>query len=154
MDYEHVAHTIRSILKEKKEQGLQEIINLLYNQFPTYTWVGIYLVKGANLHLGPWAGKQPTEHTIIPIGHGICGSAAQTGDTEVIPDVHKDHRYLSCFLSTRSEIVVPIKQNHTVIGEIDIDSDTPNAFTQKDVLFLEKIADIVKPYICNLLKSF
>ena len=75
--------------------------------------LGIYLVKGDDLVLGSWKGKQATEHTKIPLGKGVCGSAAQSGKTEVVDDVSKDSRYLSCFLSTRSEIVVPIKKKNS-----------------------------------------
>jgi GAF domain-containing protein len=104
-------------------------------------------VKGNELVLGPWKGKQATEHTKIPIGQGVCGSAVQSGKIEVIDNVSKDCRYLSCFLSTRSEIVVPIKKKNTVIGEIDIDSDVPAAFDNNDAVFLEKIADMLRQHI-------
>jgi len=97
---------------------------------------GIYIVEGNDLLLGPWRGEQATEHTKISIGTGVCGSAAATGRTEIVPDINADERYLSCFVSTKSEIVVPIKKNGTIIGEIDIDSDALNAFDKKDALFL------------------
>ena len=150
MKYDEAEKIIRHILTEKKEKGVQEIVDFLYTHFSHYTWVGIYLVKGNMLHLDSWSGKQATEHTKIPIGQGVCGSAAQTGTTEVVDDVHADKRYLACFISTRSEIVVPIKHNNIVIGEIDIDSDTPQAFTKQDVSFLEKIADMLQKHIRNL----
>ena len=78
--------------------------------------------------LGPWKGPQATEHVRIPIGEGICGAAAASGVTEVVDDVNADDRYLACFVSTRSEIVVPIAYEGRVVGEIDIDSDEPAAF--------------------------
>jgi putative methionine-R-sulfoxide reductase with GAF domain len=99
------------------------------------------------LVLGPWRGEQATEHVRIPLGKGVCGAAARTGKTEVVDDVSHDARYLSCFLSTRSEIVVPIKKRNNVIGEIDIDSDTPAAFDANDAVFLEKIATFLSGYI-------
>ena len=150
MKYDEAEKIIQHILTEKKEKGVQETVDFLYTHFSHYTWVGIYLVKGNMLHLDSWNGKQATEHTKIPIGQGVCGSAAQTGTTEVVDDVHADKRYLACFISTRSEIVVPIKHNNIVIGEIDIDSDTPQAFTKQDVSFLEKIADMLQKHIRNL----
>ena len=97
--------------------------------------------------LGPWKGKHATEHTKIPIGKGICGYAAKTGRTEIVSDVSSDDRYLACFVSTRSEIVVPIRKNGKIVGEIDIDSDIPNAFDSKDAVFLEKIADMLAKHI-------
>jgi putative methionine-R-sulfoxide reductase with GAF domain len=150
MNYQDAEKVIKTILDKKDENKVQKVIDFLHDAFDYYNWVGIYIVKGGLLHVGPWNGKQATEHVKIPVGQGVCGSAAQTGKTEVVDDVHADSRYLACFVTTRSEIVVPIKQNTTVIGEIDIDSDTPNAFTKKDRIFLEKIADMLKEHIRNL----
>jgi len=126
---------------------VQDVVDFLYHAFERYSWVGIYHVEGTMLVLGPWKGEHATEHTTIPIGKGICGAAAQSGKTEVVTDVSKDSRYLSCFVSTRSEIVVPIKKNNRVIGEIDIDSDRPAAFSTQDALFLEKVADMLSQHI-------
>jgi L-methionine (R)-S-oxide reductase len=130
-----------------KSIALKKIVDLLYEGFEKYSWVGIYLVKGDELVLGPWNGAQATEHTKIPLGRGVCGAAAASGKTEVVDDVSKDKRYLSCFLSTRSEIVVPIKKSQVVLGEIDIDSDKPAAFDAHDVVFLEKVADMLSTHI-------
>lgn len=138
---------VQSILEEKKDKGFQDIVNILQQNIDHYSWVGIYFVKGQNLVLGPWRGPKATEHTEIPIGNGICGSAAASGRTEIIADVHKDQRYLSCFLSTKSEIVVPIIHDDNVVGEIDIDSDEKDAFSNDDRLFLEKIADMLAEHI-------
>ncbi len=96
--------------------------------------------------LGPWRGPQATEHVRIPIGQGVCGAAAASGRTEVVDDVNADDRYLTCFLSTRSEIVVPITYDGLVVAEIDIDSDEPAAFTPEDRAFLERVATIISPY--------
>jgi len=126
---------------------LQKVVDCLYEDIEKYTWVGIYLVRGETLVLAAWRGTQATEHTTIPLGKGVCGAAACTGTTELVNDVSKDKRYLSCFLSTRSEIVVPIKKTRIVRGEIDIDSDSPNAFDAGDVLFLEKVADMLSGHI-------
>ena len=148
MDYQTVLTAISTFMSETKQgQRLQKIVDFLYETFDAYTWVGIYLVSGNDLLLGPWKGNHATEHTKIPIGTGICGSAAQTGKTEVIDDVSQDQRYLACFVSTRSEIVVPIKKKGKIIGEIDIDSDEPAAFSQEDVRFLEKVADMLGSHI-------
>ena len=142
MDYTEAEKSIDELLTSAYTTNkLQNIVDFLYDSFEHYSWIGIYLVENSDLILGPWKGISPTEHTKIPIGKGICGSAAASGHTEIISDVTKDKRYLACFLSTKSEIVVPIKKNTKVLGEIDIDSDKPNAFTQKDAEFLEHIAE-------------
>ena len=149
MDYNVAEEAIKQILLESgASEVLQNVVDYLYKHFNYYSWVGIYLVEVEHLVLGPWKGKQATEHTRIPIGEGVCGSAAQSGETEVVADVSKDGRYLACFVSTRSEIVVPIKKDENIAGEIDIDSDVPDAFNKEDVIFLEKIADMLSKHIC------
>lgn len=148
MDYDVAEETVKQILfKSDAADVLQNVVDYLYKYFDKYSWVGIYLVEGKYLVLGPWNGEQATEHTKISIGKGICGSAAQSGKTEVVADVSKDDRYLACFVSTRSEIVVPIKKNGVVVGEIDIDSDIPSAFDNSDAVFLEKVADMISNII-------
>lgn len=149
MNYDVAEEAVKQILlKSDVSQVLQNVVEYLYKRFDAYSWVGIYLVEGEYLVLGPWKGRQATEHTKISIGDGVCGSAAQSGKTEVVADVSKDHRYLACFVSTRSEIVVPIKKKGVVVGEIDIDSDVSNAFNEPDVVFLEKVADMLGKHIC------
>ena len=125
---------------------LREVVDVLHDRFEQYSWVGIYLVEGDDLVLGPWRGPQATEHVRIPIGHGICGAAAASGQTELVDDVHADERYLACFASTRSEIVVPISYEGRVVGEIDIDSDRPAAFEESDQAFIERVALVIYPY--------
>jgi L-methionine (R)-S-oxide reductase len=128
------------------DEILRSVVDLLAGRFEHYSWVGIYLVEGDELVLGPWRGPEATEHVRIPVGEGICGAAAATGKTEVVDDVNVDPRYLACFPSTRSEIVVPILYDGRVVGEIDIDSDVPAAFTTADRVFLERVAELIGPY--------
>jgi len=125
---------------------LRRVVPVLHDRFDHYSWVGIYLVEDSDLVLGPWQGPQATEHVRIPVGEGICGAAAATGRTEVVDDVNADPRYLACFPSTRSEIVVPISYDGRVVGEIDIDSDAPAAFSEDDRRFLERVALLISPY--------
>ena len=127
------------------EGAAQRVVERLHDRFEHYDWVGIYWVDGDDLVLGPWTGPEATEHTRIPIGTGICGAAAQSGQTEIVSDVNADPRYLSCFASTRSEIVVPILAEGRVVGEIDVDGTRPGAFTRDDALFLEEVAALVAP---------
>jgi GAF domain-containing protein len=127
------------------EAAVQRVVDLLHDRFPSYDWVGIYWVDGPDLVLGPWTGPEATEHTRIPIGTGICGAAAESGRTEIVGDVDADPRYLSCFASTRSEIVVPIFDGRTVVGEIDIDGSDVNAFDSTDARFLEEVAALLAP---------
>jgi L-methionine (R)-S-oxide reductase len=128
------------------DEVLRRVVEVLHDRFERYSWVGIYLVEGEDLVLGPWKGAQATEHVRIPIGQGICGAAAASGRTEVVDDVDADERYLACFPSTRSEIVVPIAYEGRVVGEIDIDSDEQAAFGGADRAFLERVALLISPY--------
>jgi GAF domain-containing protein len=101
--------------------------------------VGVYLLEGDELVLGPYRGK-PSPHTRIPLGRGICGAAAAEKETIIVDDVHADPRYLACSLETKSEIVVPIMVGTDVLGEIDIDSDQAAAFGAADRRMLEDVA--------------
>ena len=139
---------IERILTTESESDaiVRQTVDVLHDRFDHYSWVGIYFVEGDELQLGPWNGPAATEHVRIPVGQGVCGAAAASGQTEVVDDVNADPRYLSCFLSTRSEIVVPIVYDDLVVAEIDIDSDTPAAFTEEDREFLERVATILSPH--------
>jgi len=128
------------------DEVLRQVVSILHDRFDDYSWVGIYLVEGDDLVLGPWQGPEATEHVRIPVGQGICGAAAASGETEIVDDVNADPRYLACFPSTRSEIVVPIAYEGKVVGEIDIDSDRPAAFGPDDRSFLERVALLISPY--------
>jgi L-methionine (R)-S-oxide reductase len=122
---------------------MEGVVRLLREERPYYSWAGFYLMEGADtLVLGPYHGK-PSPHTRIPLHQGICGAAASTGESLIIDDVNADPRYLACSLETRSEIVVPIKREGKVLGEIDIDSDRPSAFSDEDRRLLEEVAAIV-----------
>jgi L-methionine (R)-S-oxide reductase len=122
--------------------AMQQVVRLLKDAIPTYTWVGIYVLDGEELVLGPFLGK-PSPHTRIPLGRGICGAAATEKATIVVDDVNADPRYLACSIETKSEIVVPIMQDGVVLGEIDIDSDRPAAFGDADRALLEPVAALL-----------
>ena len=109
---------------------------------PDYTWVGIYLLDGNELVLGPYLGK-PSPHTRIPLGRGICGAAATEKATIIVDDVNADPRYLACSIETKSEIVAPIMFEGQVLGEIDIDSDKHAAFGAEDKQLVESIAEML-----------
>ncbi len=132
--------------EQEADEVLRKAVEVLHDRFEHYSWVGIYLVEGDDLVLGPWKGPQATEHVRIPVGEGICGAAAVSGVTEIVDDVNADDRYLACFVSTRSEIVVPVSYEGKVVGEIDIDSDVPAAFGPEDRTFLERVALLISPH--------
>jgi GAF domain-containing protein len=147
-DFDGALEAVDRILNRESEadEVLRKTVEVLHDRFDHYSWIGIYLAEGDELVLGPWKGPQATEHVRIPVGQGICGAAAASGQTEIVDDVNADARYLSCFPSTRSEIVVPISYQGRVVGEIDIDSDEPAAFGPADRAFLERVALLISAH--------
>jgi GAF domain-containing protein len=135
---ERVAHAVDAAASG--QEAMEQAVALLKSEMPRYSWVGIYLLDGNELVLGPFLGK-PSPHTRIPLNQGICGAAASQGETIIVDDVNADPRYLACSIETRSEIVVPIAHDGRILGEIDIDSDTPAAFGAADRALLEAVAD-------------
>ncbi len=119
-------------------ERLQAICDLLQAEIPCYDWVGFYFRNGdrEELKLGPFAGE-PTDHTIIPFGKGICGQVALSNENFVVPDVTAQDNYIACSIHVKAEIVIPIFVNGINIGQLDIDSHTPDPFTEKDEEFLE-----------------
>ena len=120
------------------EDKLQEICDYLNEKINHYDWVGFYFKNGnaAELKLAKFAGE-PTEHTIIPFGKGICGQVAITNKNFVVQDVSEQDNYISCGWKVKSEVVIPIFINGENIGQIDIDSHTANPFSIKDIDLLE-----------------
>jgi len=132
------------------ENILKEYIDKIKSHSKKYHWVGIYLYKDGVLELFPYYIGRPTPHTKIPIDKGICGTAFRENKTLIVNDVSKDERYLACSIWTKSEIVVPIRdENGNVLGEIDIDSDYLNAFDEGDKEFLESIAKEIGKILSN-----
>ncbi|WP_420604027.1 GAF domain-containing protein [Flagellimonas sp.] len=123
---------------ESVENRLAKLCNLLRDTIDYYDWVGFYFKNGdkEELKLGPYAGE-PTDHTIIPFGKGICGQVAVSNENFVVPDVAAQDNYIACSITVKSEIVVPLFKNGENIGQIDIDSNTPDPFTEEDERFLE-----------------
>jgi len=127
----------------------QGIVAAIAGRLPYYSWTGFYMLDpedSGTLVLGAFVGE-PTPHVRIPVTEGICGAAVALGKTVVVDDVNADPRYLSCSIKTRSEIVVPVYVGGRAVGEIDVDSHTPAAFSEVDRLFLEEVAEIVGEYL-------
>jgi L-methionine (R)-S-oxide reductase len=125
------------------------IVEIIPNRLPHYNWTGFYMLDpddAETLVLGPFRGA-PTEHVRIPVSQGICGAAVAQNHTVIVDDVNSDPRYLACSLEAKSEIVVPVRANGAVVGEIDIDSHDLAAFSPQDREFLEKCASIVGDFM-------
>lgn len=130
--------TIVSQQNTELNDKLKEICQLLENNITYYNWVGFYFKNGDKneLKLGPYVGE-PTDHEIIPFGKGICGQVAVSNQNFVVPDVAAQDNYIACSITVKAEIVIPIFVNGQNMGQIDIDSNTPDPFTEDDERFLE-----------------
>jgi L-methionine (R)-S-oxide reductase len=134
---------------ESADELMSGIVKTLHENLLKYNWVGFYLLERKAepvLVLGAFQGAM-TPHTRIPLNQGICGAAASSGRTVVVDDVQSDSRYLACSLETKSEIVVPVFVNGKVVGELDIDSHFPAAFTLEDRTLVEYCASLVGKFM-------
>jgi len=152
-DHKQVLDEVRAAIDAEQDcaRAMEATVRLLRDRMSDYDWVGIYLLYGNELALGPFAGD-PSPHSRIPLGRGICGAAATEKTTIIVDDVNKDPRYLACSVKTRSEMVVPIfsaDKKRDVLGEIDIDSDRLAAFGVADKNLLEAIAALLAPRLAR-----
>lgn len=140
MNINFLKATIEEIIASEKSTGekQQSICDFLESQISYYDWVGFYFRNGdkEELKLAEFTGE-PTEHTIIPFGKGICGQVAVSNENFVVQDVSEQDNYISCGWKVKSEIVIPIFVHGENIGQIDIDSHTANPFTDQDEELLE-----------------
>ena len=114
---------------------------LIFHQLPDLNWAGFYLMRGQELVLGPFQGKPACIR--IPLGRGVCGTAAATRRTQVVPDVHAFPGHIACDADSRSEIVVPLILDGTIIGVLDLDSPRPGRFDEDDQAGLEAAAGLL-----------
>ena len=144
--YQTLYPNIHKIFDSSKtrSQKLQQLCEFLKLNISTYDWVGFYFKNGNKneLVLGPFAGLE-TDHKIIPFGKGICGQVALSNKNFVVADVSQQQNYIACNINVKSEIVIPLIIKGQNIGQIDIDSNTINAFDNQDERFLEDILKIV-----------
>ncbi len=148
LDPERTLKHVGKVMEKEgnREEKLKKICEVLNESVDYYDWVGFYLIKKKNgeseLELGSFVGED-TEHTNIGIGEGICGQAAEREDTYVAQEVSKESNYLACSPNVKSEIVIPIKKNDKVVGELDIDSHITEPFSQEDRDLLEEVCERV-----------
>lgn len=120
---------------------LASAVEYLHHAHPDFHWTGVYELFPDNvLRLGPFVGA-PTDHVFISVGKGVCGSAVAERRDKNVPDVSKEPNYLACSSSTRSELVVLIRQNEQIFAQIDIDSHEVDAFDTRTESEVKKVAD-------------
>ena len=133
-------------------EALGRVVRLLHDAHPAWDWTGIYLLVDETLVIGPFAGSESEpEHSLIPVGEGVCGTAVAENETQIVEDVRELDNYLACSLSTRSELVVLIHDaGGRIIGQFDVDSDAVGAFSEADASLLEEVADVVASRVAAL----
>lgn len=137
--YQLLVKQLKSLL-DKDDNFLSNLSNFtaaLKQTFDKISWVGFYLYDGEKLYLGPFQGKVAC--TKIKIGNGVCGTSAEVRRTIIVPDVDKFPGHIACDVESKSEIVVPIIKDEKLIGVLDLDSASFNAFNQIDQKYLEEI---------------
>ena len=127
-----------------REEGREALLRLAAEKIQAagapYTSVYLYMLHGSELVLEAYAGRE-TEHTRIPVGVGVCGTAVARGQDQNVPDVRAVENYLACNAWTRSELVVLIRRGSLILGQIDIDSDVPDPFTPEEEAAVKQVAD-------------
>ena len=127
-----------------REEGREGLLRIAAEKIraagPPYTSVYLYMLHGNELVLEAHAGRN-TDHTRIPVGVGVCGTAVALGKDQNVPDVRAVENYLACNTWTRSELVVLIRRGSLILGQIDIDSDVPDPFTAEEEAAVKQVAD-------------
>lgn len=149
--WERALTAIRSELAAARTpaEAVHGTMRLIQAHLPKYEWVGVYVLRGETLELGPYVGAA-TEHTHIDVGQGVCGTAVAEGRNQVIEDVREVANYLACSASVRSEIVVLIRHEGRIVGQVDADCDAVGAFGAQDEVYLEQVAALLAPQVVRL----
>jgi GAF domain-containing protein len=142
LDAERVVAALRGAFarEESREALLRVAAEKIRAAGPPYTSVYLYMLHGNELVLEAFSGRE-TDHTRIPVGVGVCGTAAASEQDQNVPDVRAIDNYLACNAWTRSELVVLIRRGKLILGQIDIDSDVPDPFTPEEEAAVRQVAD-------------
>ena len=150
MEFDSLLTLIKTKLNSgiSQKDGLQFICQLLFDHVESYDWIGYYLhnPEKKELVLKTYVG-QPTDHTHIPFGKGICGQVALSNKNFIVDDVSAQDNYIACSLDVKSEIVIPLFVNGNNIGQIDIDSNNSQSFSEKDATFLSEVNRLVSIHL-------
>jgi L-methionine (R)-S-oxide reductase len=140
-DYKLLDSQLRALLADETDAlaSASNFVALLYNALDDVNWLGIYVLRGAELVLGPFQGKPACVH--IDVGKGVCGSAAASQKTQRIADVHQFDGHIACDVDSRSELVVPLICDGELIGVLDIDSPLLDRFSDADQQGVEKLCE-------------
>lgn len=145
--YKEVAQQAQALMAGEKDliANLANLSALMYMRLPDLNWAGFYLLKDQELVLGPFQGKPACIR--IPLGRGVCGTAAQTGLAQCIQDVHEFDGHIACDAESNAEAVLPVYQNTKVLGVMDLDSPQVGRFDQDDMIGLQNLVNILQDAI-------
>jgi L-methionine (R)-S-oxide reductase len=140
--YASLARALNALLEGETDliANAANTASLLYFSLPDLNWAGFYFLRGDELVLGPFCGRPACVR--IPVGKGVCGTAAALRETVVVPDVHAFPGHIACDAASRSEIVVPLIKDGELLGVLDLDSPTPGRFDDDDRTGLEEVARV------------
>lgn len=141
--YSHLHEQAKALLRGERDliPNAANTAALLYSELPDVNWVGFYFRKGEELVLGPFQGKPACIR--IPVGKGVCGTAAQSGQSLIVEDVTQFPGHIACDPASRSELVIPLRINGKVVGVLDLDSASPSRFDEADRHGCEVIAEVL-----------
>jgi GAF domain-containing protein len=141
--YEQLHRQLGTVLHGERDWicNLAQTAALLMELMPDLNWAGFYQLQGDTLVLGPFQGRVAC--TRIPLGRGVCGAAATRRATVIVPDVHDFPGHIACDSRSRSEIVVPLLHQGTLLGVLDLDSPRPGRFDEQDARGLEAVAGLL-----------
>ncbi|MBQ9511085.1 MAG: GAF domain-containing protein [Clostridia bacterium] len=151
MNYTDLCADLRALIREVPHltANLANAAAIIWQRTEQINWAGFYLREGNKLVLGPFQGKPACIE--IPLGRGVCGTAAEKNETQLVPDVHKFPGHIACDSESRSEIVVPIRKNGEAIGVLDIDSPMLSRFSATDKAGFEAVAAVIEEELWDLL---
>ena len=131
-DYKLLDSQLQVLLENESDAlaATSNFVGLLYNAIDNINWLGVYVLRGDELVLGPFQGKPACVH--IALDEGVCGAAASTLQTQRVADVHAFPGHIACDPDSRSELVVPLVVNGDLVGVLDIDSPEPGRFSETD----------------------
>jgi L-methionine (R)-S-oxide reductase len=141
-DYAALAGELKALLAGEHDliANTANATALIYGALPDVNWCGVYFFKGGELVVGPFQGKPACVR--IPLGKGVCGTAAAQRKTQLVPDVHAFPGHIACDAASRSEIVIPLVKDGNLLGVLDLDSARPARFDDADRRGLERLAEV------------
>ncbi len=142
VDYETLARQAEALLEgpHNRVTNAANLSALIFHEIPAVNWAGFYFLDGGRLLLGPFQGKPAC--TEIPLGSGVCGTAAASRSVQRVADVHAFEGHIVCDVDSASELVVPLVKDGELIGVLDIDSPVPDRFSETDERGICRLADI------------